>query len=102
MRGRESGKERERESAREKEKKEEKGKKENRGENGESDTKRFLLSTPAPPNASPSTVPLMGMAREQHNSHKGETREKHNSYKWKTITTERQLTISRQTSCNDD
>ena len=42
---------------------------------------KVFQSTPPPPNMFPSTVPSMGIAREQHNSHKEETREKHNSYK---------------------
>ena len=75
---------------------------EERGKNGESDTKSFFLSTPPPPDTFPSTAPSSDIAREQHNSHKGGTREKHNSYKQKTIETKRQLTISKQTSCNDD
>ena len=47
--------------------------------------KRYLKvfsSTPPPPDMFPSTVPSLGIVREQHNSHKGGTREKHNSYKW--------------------
>ena len=47
--------------------------------------KRYLKvfpSTPPPPDTFPSTVSSLGIAREQHNSHKGGTREKHNSYKW--------------------
>ena len=42
---------------------------------------KVFLSTPAPPDTFPSTVPSLGIAREQHNCLKGGTREKHNSYK---------------------
>ena len=95
------GKEKEKEK--EKEKKEEKGKEEKKKEEKtERAVLKFFFSTPPHPDTFPSTVPSSDVAREQHNSHKGGTREKHNSYKQKTIGTKRQLTISRQTSCNDD
>ena len=74
---------------------------EKRGKKGESGTKSFLSTLP-PPVTFASTVPSSDVAKEQHNSHKGGTREKHNSYKQKTIETKRQLSISRQTSCNVD
>ena len=64
--------------------------------------KVFFFSTPPPPDAFPSTAPSLDVAREQHNSHKGGTKEKHNSYKQMTIENKRQLTISRQPSCDDD
>ena len=63
---------------------------------------KVFSSTPPPPDTFPSTVPSLDIARKQHNSHKGETREKHNSYKQYTIRTKRRLTITRQTSHNDD
>ena len=61
----------------------------------------FFFSASPPPDTFPSTAPSSDVSREQHNSHKGGTREKYNSYKQKTIGTKCQLTISRQTSCND-
>ena len=42
---------------------------------------KVFSSTQPPPDTFPSTVPSLGIARVQHNSHKGGTREKHNSYK---------------------
>ena len=66
----------------EKEKEKEKGKEEKKEEEK---TERAVLkvfsSTPPPSDIFPSTVPSLDIAKEQHNSHKGETREKHNSYK---------------------
>ena len=94
-----------RESAngREKEKKEKKGKEEKKKEEKmDRAVLKVFCSTPSPPHALPSIAPSSDVAREKHNSHKGGTREKHNSYKRKTIRTKRQLTISRQTSCNDN
>ena len=77
---------RRRESAKEKEKEKEKEKKKGKEEKKEEEkTKRAVLkvfsSTPFPPDTFLSTVPSLGIAKEQHNSHKGGTREKHNSYK---------------------
>ena len=69
--------ERGREGKEERERREERKKKKQR--------KRYLnvfSSTPPPPDTFPSTVPSLGITREQQNSHKGGTRKKHNSYKW--------------------
>ena len=71
--------EREREEENEKEKEKEEKKEERK--NGESGIKIFFQVHRPSPNTFPSTVPTLGIAREQHNSHKGGTREKHNSYK---------------------
>ena len=77
MRKRKGEGEREREKEREgeRERKEERGKKKRY-------LKVFLCSTLPPSDTFPSTVPLLAIARERHNSHKGGTREKHNFYKW--------------------
>ena len=78
MRKRRGEGERGREGKGEREKREERRKKKKR-------RKRYLKvfsSILPPPDTFPSTVPSLGIAREQHNSHKGGAREKHNSYKW--------------------
>ena len=70
------------EKKKEKEKEKEKRKKEKKEERKtESAVLKVFSSTPPPPDTSPSIVPSLDIAREQHNSHKGGTREKHNSYK---------------------
>ena len=71
MRKRREEEERGREGKGERERREERRKKKRR--------KQYLKvfsSTPPPPDMFPSTVPSLGIAREQHNSHKGGTREK--------------------------
>ena len=74
--------EREEEREREEEKEKEKEKEENKEERKmEKAVLEVFSSTPPPPDMFPSTVPSLGIAREQHNSHKGGTRAKHNSYK---------------------
>ena len=70
------------ENEKEKEKENEKGKeKKKEKEKTEIAVLKVFSSTPPPPGTFPGTVPSLNIAREQHNSHKGETREKHNSYK---------------------
>ena len=70
--------EREGEGEREEEKEKEREKREEKTEKA---VLKVFSSTPPPPEMFPSTVPSLGIVREQHNSHKGGTREKHNSYK---------------------
>ena len=76
---REGKRKREEEKEKEKEKEE---KKEERKKNGERAVLKVFSSTPPPPDTFLTTIPSLGMAREQHNFHRGGTREKHNSYKW--------------------
>ena len=79
------GRENEKEKGRGRERKRRKRRRERREEKIKKKwRKRYLKvfsSTPPPPDTFPSTVPSLGIAREQHNSHKGGTREKYNSYK---------------------
>ena len=80
---REKKRECEREGEREKEEEKEKKKeKEGKKEKTEKAVLKVFSSKPTPPrNTFHSTIPSLGIAREQHNSHKGGTREKHNFYK---------------------
>ena len=79
------GRENEKEKGRGRERKRRKRRRERREEKIKKKwRKRYLKvfsSTPPPLDTFPSTVPSLGIAREQHNSHKGGTREKYNSYK---------------------
>ena len=81
-RGRESDKEKGRGRERKRRKRRKKRREERRKKKQRKMYLKFISSIPPPPDTFPSTVPSLGIAREQHNSHKGGTREKYNSYNW--------------------
>ena len=80
-RKRESTKEKGRGRERKRRKRRKRKKRRKKKEKMEKVVLKIYSSTPPPPDTFPSTIPSLGIAREQHNSHKGGTWEKHNSYK---------------------
>ena len=80
-RRRESAKEKGRGRERKRRKRRKRKKRRKKKEKTEKVVLKVFSSTTPPSDTFPSTVPSLGIAREQHNSHKGGTREKHNSYK---------------------
>ena len=80
-RRRESAKEKGRGRERKRRKRRKRKKRRKKKEKMEKAVLEVFSSTPPPPDTFPSTIPSLGIAREQYDTHKGGTREKHNSYK---------------------